>query len=399
MTVEECLAFSDSSENDLQSIHPDDRDAYSEYMDTLVSKDESVEIECRLLTAKGNIRVIHEIVRSVISETGKIIGYIGTSQEMTERVNLENKLRETEIQFQHTFNDAPIGMALISKNGTIIEVNQAAARMIGYSQHDAIGASFIDMTHPDELLGSIQRLQELSEGKKDYYNVIRQFRQIDGNYIWVDLHCSLLRDFQGDPAYIIAQGIDITEQRSLAEKLNYQASHDSLTNLINRRELDLRMNRLIESAHSHDSIHSFCYMDLDQFKIINDTFGHAAGDELLRQLCALIQSSIRARDTLARLGGDEFGLLMEHCAIQDALLTAENLRSSINDFQFVWDESLLGVGVSMGIVIIDNDSGTCDDILKAADNACYMAKDKGRNRIEIYTETNANSSVRHSEMQ
>ena len=399
MSIEECLTFSSSSDNDLQSIHPEDRAAYRGYLDAIKQKDNSVEIQCRLLTGQGNTHFVHEIARSVFNASGKLVSYIGTLQDITERIEIEQKLRNTEIQFELTFQNAPIGMALVNRNGNVREINNAATQMLGYAQHQVINSRFIDMIHPDERTECGLCLQALSNGEQDNYHTINQFQHRDGHYIWVDLHCSLLRDTQGVPSHVIAQGIDITEQRNLSEKLSYQASHDSLTSLINRQEFEVRLDRLIDSAHSSGTVHTLCYMDLDQFKIINDTFGHAAGDELLRQLCHLIQKEVRTRDTLARLGGDEFGLLMEHCPLDVALKTIESLRKRIDAFRFIWDERVLSIGVSIGIVAVNRDSLGSGDVMKAADRACYMAKDAGRHRVVIYSETDKDTEIHRSQMQ
>ena len=397
-TVEECLSQSNSFVDDLETIHPDDQKKYTDFYDEVASKNDLSEIQYRLITAKGNLRHVKEITRTIFDDKGNVIRYVGTTQDITEQVNTENKLRTSQVQFKHTFNNAPIGMALVELDGTITELNHAASKMLGYSREESIGMSMSQLTHADEHEQSKERLKKLSSGEIDNYNIIRRFRHHSGEFIWVDLHCNLIRQTDGTPLYLIIQGVDITEQRNLSDKLSYQASHDSLTDLINRREFEARLNKMIESAHSRAAVHTFCYMDLDQFKLVNDTFGHAAGDELLRQLCGLIQSGIRSRDTLARLGGDEFGLLMEHCQTEDALLTAENLRNSINDFRFVWNDTVLSVGVSMGIVVIDHNAGTSDDLLKAADNACYLAKEQGRNRIKVYAESDEETTVRQSEM-
>lgn len=398
MSIEECLSTSDSFENDLQTLHPDDREGYDEYFDIIASKTSISEIEYRLITAKGNIVNIHEITRPVFNNEGEVCRYIGTIQDITERVRVENELHRTQEQFTGAFNNAPIGMALADQNGIILQMNHAGAAMVGYTMTELIGKSFAEFTHPDEMEFSVQQMRKMFGGELDAYNLTKQYRHRDGHYIWADVHTTLVRDQQGTPSYMVVQARDITEQRYLSEKLNYQASHDSLTDLINRREFEKRLDQLRESALSRDSVHTFCYMDLDQFKIINDTFGHAAGDELLRQLCSLIQGGVRGRDTLARLGGDEFGLLMENCPMSDALKAAETLKGRIDDFRFMWEGRVLSVGVSMGLVEIGRDCGTTVDLMKAADSACYMAKDDGRNRIRVYSETDGDTKSHRSEM-
>jgi diguanylate cyclase (GGDEF)-like protein len=181
--------------------------------------------------------------------------------------------------------------------------------------------------------------------------------------------------------------------------LVYQASHDALTGLINRREFEQRLERTVLSAMQQDREHALCYMDLDQFKVINDTCGHAAGDELLRQLALLLKGNLRERDTLARLGGDEFALLLENCSIADALEVADTFLTEVQRFRFKWGDRIFAVGMSVGMVAINQDSSTAASLLSAADAACYVAKEHGRNQIHLY-ESRDLDLVRHrGEMQ
>lgn len=182
-------------------------------------------------------------------------------------------------------------------------------------------------------------------------------------------------------------------------RLVYQASHDALTGLINRREFEQRLERSRMSALEQGREHALCYMDLDQFKVINDSCGHAAGDELLRQLALMLKGKLRERDTLARLGGDEFALLLENCSIDDALEVADAFRSEVQRFRFKWGDRIFAVGMSVGMVAINADSGTAAGLMSAADAACYVAKDRGRNQIHLY-ESRDSDLVRHrGEMQ
>ncbi|MCP3961842.1 MAG: EAL domain-containing protein [bacterium] len=186
--------------------------------------------------------------------------------------------------------------------------------------------------------------------------------------------------------------------RELAEKLSFQATHDSLTGLLNRYEFERRMRRLLEEARRHQGEHALCYMDLDQFKIINDTCGHVAGDELLRQLGHLLGNQVFQRDTLARLGGDEFGVLLENCSLGKAKKVADTLRRAIEGFRFLWEGKSFSVGVSIGLVPISEASDSLTGILRAADSACYVAKDEGRNRIHTYRADDAELARRSGEM-
>jgi diguanylate cyclase (GGDEF)-like protein len=192
---------------------------------------------------------------------------------------------------------------------------------------------------------------------------------------------------------------EIARSVMLMEKLTHQATHDALTNLVNRSEFERRLERVLQSAQANKTEHVLCYLDLDQFKVINDTCGHLAGDELLRQLPGNLLDTVRKRDTIARLGGDEFGILMEHCTLEQAKHTASALRKAIQDFRFIWENKSFRISASMGIVQINYASGTITDVLKQADAACYEAKDQGRNRIHFVEQHDAELLKRRGEIQ
>ncbi len=184
-----------------------------------------------------------------------------------------------------------------------------------------------------------------------------------------------------------------------AARLVYQASHDTLTGLINRREFEQRLERALLSALQQDREHVLCYMDLDQFKVINDSCGHVAGDELLRQLALLLKSHLRERDVLARLGGDEFALLLENCSMADALEVADAFRAEVQRLRFKWEERVFAVSMSVGMVAINRDSDSAARLLSAADAACFVAKERGRNRIHIYESRDIDLARHRDEMQ
>ena len=181
-------------------------------------------------------------------------------------------------------------------------------------------------------------------------------------------------------------------------ELSYHASHDALTGLVNRRESEHRLERILARATQEES-HAVIYLDLDQFKVVNDTCGHIAGDELLRQVGAVLASQVRKRDTLARLGGDEFGALLEHCQQGQALRIAYKMREALQDFRFVWQDRSFTVGASIGLVPIKPGVDTLASVFRAADDACYAAKDQGRNRVHLYQPDDHELAQRHGEMQ
>jgi diguanylate cyclase (GGDEF)-like protein/PAS domain S-box-containing protein len=192
---------------------------------------------------------------------------------------------------------------------------------------------------------------------------------------------------------------NVTHIRNMSKKMEFQATHDSLTGLINRREFEQLLKNAVQSAREENHQHALCYLDLDQFKVVNDTCGHIAGDQLLRELAKIMPHSIRASDCLARLGGDEFGVLMFDCPLKQAEKVADSLRTAIKDFHFSWDRKTFDIGVSIGLVPINKDSGSLQDILRCADSSCYIAKDLGRNRVHVYTPDDYELVKRHGEMQ
>jgi diguanylate cyclase (GGDEF)-like protein len=191
----------------------------------------------------------------------------------------------------------------------------------------------------------------------------------------------------------------IIQERELQKQLSYQASHDSLTGLINRFEFENHLKRALDSVVTEDATHAMLYIDLDQFKIVNDTCGHVAGDELLRQLSTVLQQKIRSSDILVRLGGDEFGVLLVHCTPEHTISVANELLNTVQEFRFVWEDKSFVIGASIGVVQVDKDSGNLANIMSAADAACYSAKDAGRNRVHIFRKNDAVIVDRYGEMQ
>lgn len=206
----------------------------------------------------------------------------------------------------------------------------------------------------------------------------------DGRRIPVEESCSPIRGPDGTVTGLVVVFHDVSHVRAMAQRLTWQASHDSLTGLVNRREFERRLAYLLESAKTDGRKHALLYLDLDRFKAVNDTCGHVAGDELLRQLAAAMHVKIRGSDTLARLGGDEFGVLLEACPVDQAIRIANGLREIVRDFRFHWKDKTFSLGASIGLVMVDADSGTVADVLAAADASCYAAKEKGGSRVEMY---------------
>ena len=215
----------------------------------------------------------------------------------------------------------------------------------------------------------------------------------------IENSCAPIRNREG---YIVGNVLvfrDVSKAQYLAQQLSWQASHDALTGLVNRHEFERRLTQLLETAQRDRKAHALLYMDLDQFKIVNDTCGHAAGDQLLLQLAVVLQQKIRERDVVARLGGDEFGVLLEGCPLDQARRVADNLLEAVNDFRFIWQDKYFEIGASIGVVPITADTESMARAMSTADAACYAAKDEGRNRVHVFEPDDRELAQRHGEMQ
>lgn len=221
----------------------------------------------------------------------------------------------------------------------------------------------------------------------------------DGREFAIANSAAPIRALNGEIIGAILVFHDITSERQLTNQLSWQASHDTLTGLVNRYEFERQMEEALLTAKLEQQQYTLCYLDLDQFKIVNDTCGHIAGDELLRQITTLLQSRIRITDTLARLGGDEFGLLLRQCPLNQGILVAKALHESIQKFRFLWQDKSFTIGISIGLTAIDANSQSVASVMSAVDAACYTAKNRGRDRIQVYQANDSELLQQHGQMQ
>lgn len=338
-----------------------------------------------------------EISASTI-QIGERALILAIARDITERKRAESALRASEERHRVLYDDIPSMYFTVGAKGTILSVSRFGAQQLGYTRKELVGTSIIDLFHDQDKETAKQMLEKtLSEPNRLHRWEIRKVRK-HGTMLWVQETARVVKGADGQSTLLIVCE-DITEARQLSEELSYQASHDVLTRLVNRREFEHRLMRTLQSARKGKNKHALCYLDLDQFKVINDTCGHVAGDELLRQLGEVLRGKVRQRDTLARLGGDEFGVLMEHCSLTQASRVANALQKAIQEFRFVWKDKRFSIGVSIGLVPIDEASEDVESVLRMADEACYAAKDAGRNRTHIYHKADTDLARRRGEMQ
>jgi len=283
-----------------------------------------------------------------------------------------------------------LGEAVLTADaqGKVVYLNPAAERLTGWSSTEAQGkpleriyslkdeVTHVPIHHP-ALSGQIHGLVA---GLKQH--AILTNRNND-KFTVCDLASPMCTE-RGEVFGTVVIFRDVTQERLLSHQLSWQASHDALTGLLNRNEFEVTLNHLIQDAKFSEKHHALMYMDLDQFKLVNDTCGHFAGDELLKQLAYLLLGKIRESDTLARLGGDEFGLILEGCYLERASEIARHLLETVQDFRFVWQDKTFTIGISIGLVAVNRNSKDLVSTLSAADAACFIAKDKGRNRVWIH---------------
>ncbi|MHB1077667.1 EAL domain-containing protein [Thiobacillus sp.] len=297
-----------------------------------------------------------------------------------------------------------IADAVITTNaaGEVQYLNPVAERLTGWRNDAAHGlplARVISIVHDGTGQAVCNPVQEcLRNSSVETLHADAALLREDGSMIAIEASAAPMRNDSGDVIGAVMVCQDVSHSRKLAHQLSHQASHDSLTGLANRREFERRLDAAMESARREQKQHILLYLDLDQFKVVNDTCGHVAGDQLLAQLGTLLTHKVRIADTLARLGGDEFGVLLESCDIARGEQIAESLRHTISDFRFVWEDKIFQVGVSIGLVEITASSENSAAVMSAADAACYEAKDEGRNRIQVFHSGNR-SAARYGEMQ
>lgn len=289
--------------------------------------------------------------------------------------------------------------------GRVEYLNPVAEQLTGWTNEEAQGRSLSEVFH---VISELNRtpmpdpVQRVLNGGANGVTVSLQSDAVllskHGQEFAIEETAAPIRDAAGYISGVVLAFHDVSRSRQIAAQLSYQATHDDLTGLVNRREFENRLQQAVKSAANNGRQHAFIYMDLDQFKVVNDTCGHVAGDELLRTLAGLLQGRLRSGDTLARFGGDEFGVLLENCPPEPAARIAETLRETVSDFRFVWQDTTFTVSLSLGVINFGNSDMTASDILSAADTACYIAKENGRNRVHVGHREDHDITIRQGEM-
>lgn len=369
-------------------VHPDYRELVADHLQRVLSATPGLDrLEVELLPERDQTARIELSAVRIDYQGGPAL--LLTMVEMGPRAVAPPVISRGRPSAWETLDSLGEGVITTDVTGRIDYVNRAGEQIIGVAAVDALGKTITEIiTLVDEgdrrSLGDPVR-QCLSTQAR--VTVGRRGLMIsrDGrDERSVELTVTPLKGHNGGLAGAVIVVRDVSELRGIARQMSYQASHDALTGLVNRREFERRLEESLEAAHANTARHVLCYLDLDRFKVVNDTCGHMAGDGMLREVASLIKETVRDSDTVGRLGGDEFGLLLVGCPLDKARQIADDVVRKITDYRFVWKDKIFNIGVSVGLIEISRESGAPEELMSAADSACYVAKKQG-NHVHVYS--------------
>jgi diguanylate cyclase len=383
-------------------VHPADLPGLREAMREAMQADRLLDRDYRIVLEDGRMRHLRSTARAKRDADGRPACLIGAAWDITELRELAASLAEDRSLLHVTLQ--AIGDAVITTNaqGQVTWLNPAAERLTGWSSPEARGRALahvfhiVDQTTREPLPDPVRACLEQDRSASPSANMLLLSRR--GDEVGIEETIAPIRREDGTVLGTVLVFHDVSEQRRLSGEMSWRATHDALTGLVNRAEFEARVARLLKTAQDSGGEHALLYIDLDQFKLVNDACGHAVGDQLLQQVARMLTDSVRTRDTVARLGGDEFALLMERCSVHQAQRVAQQLCDRMDDFRFVHAERGFRIGMSIGLVPLDRRWQTASGLQQAADTACYAAKEAGRNRVHTWFDTHAASRERQLEM-
>ncbi|MCW8844374.1 MAG: EAL domain-containing protein [Gammaproteobacteria bacterium] len=385
-------------------VHPDDMiQVQSSIREHLAGTSPQFESVHRMRHTNGDWRWVLSRAKALHDDTGRLRRLVGVELDITERKLYEEALFREKESAQITLQSIGDGVITTDGESMVEYINPVAEELTGWKLDDATGRPIDEIFRcfHEETCEPLENAMSVAIRRDRPIKAVRPtlLIQRDGNELYIESTAAPIRDDRG----VVSGGVlvfhDVSESRELNRRLSYHASHDILTGLVNRREFEARLDRALKSAKARETSYALLSLDLDQFKIVNDSCGHSAGDALLGQLGALLKSKIRWRDTVARMGGDEFGVLLESCSPEEAMVTADALREAVRDFKFFWDDRPFRLGVSIGVVPITADNQDVETLVSAAESACRAAKEAGRNRIHCFQENDIDLMRRRKEMQ
>jgi diguanylate cyclase (GGDEF)-like protein/PAS domain S-box-containing protein len=365
----------------LSTVHPDDRAALEGAWADAIRRAASFDLHCRLVRPDGAQRWVHARVQPEVSDDGAVVKVAGTVSDETERIRADRVRRAAEARFEIGFEQAGIAVVILGLDGIPLRVNPAACVLLGRPEDQLVGRHWKQYAHPDEPPLWPTVLAMVAAGHESHTEDRRYLRP-DGSVVWASARVVVVRAESGEPEYFLYQLQDITARKQLEQELAHQALHDALTGLPNRALLTDRLATGLARAERTSARLGVMFLDLDHFKMVNDSLGHTAGDEVLRRVARQIAAAVRTSDTVARFGGDEFVIVCDEATEPVMELIAERVLDSLRrPFRLGSEE--LTVTASLGIVIADPDA-TPESLLRDSDAAMYLSKERGRDRIERF---------------
>lgn len=384
-----------------ERVHPDDLPAASLALEKAIAEQGEMDIGFRVFRPDGErgfIRARAVYMPGAGSGQGIVLG---TNWDTTAEQSMQESLAREKEQLRVTLNSIADAVIATDHEGVITFMNPVAESLTGWREQEACGQ------HVDSVLVLSSEAQRgpkvspvgvaLNGGDVCFLREGSSLLSRDGSRYEIQDSAAPLKDSEGVVTGAVMVFRDVTTRRAMQKKLRYHATHDSLTGLTNRREFENILQLTLDEGVGEQGM--LCFIDLDRFKVVNDTAGHVAGDALLRECARVIARQIRDGDVLARLGGDEFGLLLRHCTADKAIQIAERLIQALDDMRFAWKDSLYDIGASVGLVQLDENVCTVEEAMSRADVACYAAKHRGRGQVSVYTPDDSEASRRHVELQ
>lgn len=390
-------------DNFIDTVHPDDRAAVLAAGSAHIINRVPYDVEFRVRTASGNYLWLRSRAEALRNADGKAVRMVGSIFDISELKQAGHQAYMERELAQITLAAIADAVIRTDPEGCIDYCNAIAEALLGRSFESIRGQPlwaacpiFDDVT----LSSAVDVVTPMLSGQAPAYNNANLYlARHTGGVSAMDVSVASVRDQAGYFFGAVVVLHDVSAEREHAAQLSHQARHDELTGLVNRREFERQLAALLVLPASERVNHAIMYLDLDQLKIVNDSGGHAAGDQLIRQLSALLKQRLRERDLLARLGGDEFGIILKHCQPEDAVEVAESLRKIIFDTRFIWEGKSYPTGLSIGLITEIDQFASLGELMKVADAACFMAKEKGRNRVQCYHADNHELSLRHREIE
>ena len=387
----------------LGHLHPDDHEAAQRALYDARDGKHPFDTEFRIVHADQSVRYLRATGRVSHAADGRAVRMVGAAWDVTTQRTLMAELASQHELLRVTLHSIGDGVITTDAHGNVAFLNAVAERLTGWPTTAAAGHALTEVFHiinddtrePADNPVAVCLSDNRTVAHSNHILLIAR----DGTEFGIQNSAAPIHSEQGEILGAVLVFHDVTEQRHLSEEMSYRACHDMLTGLLNRAEFEVRLRFALHKAQTDRSENVLLFIDLDQFKLVNDACGHAAGDRLLQQVAKLLGESVRASDTLGRLGGDEFAIVLDHCSTTQAAVLAEQICERMDRFRFVHEGQRFRIGASVGLVPLDERWPTTSALLQAADGACYAAKEAGRNRVQIWTETDEGLRTRQGETQ